>query len=493
MMSESNQEQEKREGENSPLGQALSIIQNVINAGIIPKSPLPGYPEEQRVLQEILDTIKSVQHFTAALAEGRLDSTLPVRGHSAGSLKALQSSLRHLTWQTHMIADGDLTQRVDFMGEFSTSFNKMVESLDMARRDLQSREEDLRKALDQVRESNQKYMTIVEEIPDPILITRPDDLEVIEINKGFLRVFGTECNYSSSGCPWPVQICSKRPDSERLIEIIKAGTVVSGLEMPLLTNEGHIFFGSISAAPIQIAGQDASLLIIHDIDAVKRAQQALAQANSKLNILSSITRHDILNKVMVITYYCTFIRDHVTDTVSLERLDAIKQSGEDIQHLIEFTRQYEDLGVNEPIWQRPDKILSLPEITSILNDVTVSVPEKTIQINADLMLEKVLYNLIENSIRHGGTVKRIRITGVVQGLDLLLTYEDDGQGIPENEKEIIFKRGYGKNTGMGLFMIREILSITGISIRECGIPEEGVRFEMTVPYGKYRIIEEESE
>jgi signal transduction histidine kinase len=57
----------------------------------------------------------------------------------------------------------------------------------------------------------------------------------------------------------------------------------------------------------------------------------------------------------------------------------------------------------------------------------------------------------------------------------------------ENEKEKAFEKGFGKNTGLGMFIIREILSITGITIIETGEPGVGVRFEIRVPGGKWRI------
>jgi signal transduction histidine kinase len=79
---------------------------------------------------------------------------------------------------------------------------------------------------------------------------------------------------------------------------------------------------------------------------------------------------------------------------------------------------------------------------------------------------------------------------VNDGQNLVLVFEDNGVGIPSSEKEMIFERGYGKNTGFGLFLIREILSITGLSIKENGIPGKGVRFEITVPQGVYRTIME---
>ena len=64
--------------------------------------------------------------------------------------------------------------------------------------------------------------------------------------------------------------------------------------------------------------------------------------------------------------------------------------------------------------------------------------------------------------------------------------EDNGIGIPINQKDRIFARGTGKNTGFGLFFAREILSITGIEITEDGEPEKGARFVIKVPSGKVR-------
>jgi len=65
--------------------------------------------------------------------------------------------------------------------------------------------------------------------------------------------------------------------------------------------------------------------------------------------------------------------------------------------------------------------------------------------------------------------------------------EDDVDDVPAGEKERIFTRGFGKNTGLGLFLSREILAITGITIRETGESGKGVRFEITVPKGAWRM------
>jgi signal transduction histidine kinase len=106
---------------------------------------------------------------------------------------------------------------------------------------------------------------------------------------------------------------------------------------------------------------------------------------------------------------------------------------------------------------------------------------------ADPLLEKVFYNLIENAVRNGEHVTTIKFSKNLSDIGLSIICEDNGAGIPAAMKENIFKPGIGKHTDIGLFLVQEILSITGIIIKETGEPGKGARFEMTVPKGAWRM------
>ena len=106
---------------------------------------------------------------------------------------------------------------------------------------------------------------------------------------------------------------------------------------------------------------------------------------------------------------------------------------------------------------------------------------------ADPLIEKVFYNIMENSIRHGEHVTTISFSYQTRNLDLVMGYTDDGIGIPAADKEHIFVRRFGKNTGLGMFLSREIVNIIGTTIKETGEPGKGVRFEIKVPRGDYRL------
>ena len=105
---------------------------------------------------------------------------------------------------------------------------------------------------------------------------------------------------------------------------------------------------------------------------------------------------------------------------------------------------------------------------------------------ADPLIVKVFYNLMDNAVRYGGKITTIWFSVKERGGDQILICEDDGEGVVADEKVKIFERGFGKNTGMGLALSREILDITGIAIKETGEPGKGARFEMTVPGGMWR-------
>ena len=337
-----------------------------------------------------------------------------------------------------------------------------------------------------IRENEERFTTIFQEVPDPLLIVTSDG-KIIDLNRRCEEWFSIDKN-DYIGCP--LQDCGFIQSGEsnhNIIDLILLLHPGEKFETQILLPDETRRYTILSARTISIGGSPAILFLMNDIDEIQRAYKALTLANSQLNLLNSITRHDILNKVMVINGYSEILREELAGEDLLNMLTNIYQAGIDVKNLIEFTKEYQDLGVAQPKWQSIYHIMNKQVIKSISSGITLILPDTQLEIYADPMLEKVLYNLVENSKRHGGIVNQVFLSFNQIGDEGLLMYMDNGLGIAESEKELIFKKGHGKNTGLGLFIIREILSITGLSIRECGVQGKGVKFEIRVPAGKYRI------
>ncbi|WP_281034219.1 sensor histidine kinase [Methanoplanus limicola] len=217
---------------------------------------------------------------------------------------------------------------------------------------------------------------------------------------------------------------------------------------------------------------------------------ALHLVNSKLNLLSSITRHDILNGITVLLGYIELASEEPLNPEIKEYLKILNETTNTIQHQIEFTKEYQEIGVNAAVWQNVTNVVVKAGSAFKQDEVTLKTACNDVEIFADPLLLKVFYNLYDNAFRYAAPFTTITLSCYETEEGLYVVFSDDGAGIPADERKNLFKRGFGKHTGLGLFLSREILSITGITITENGEPGKGARFEMTVPKGAYRFTGE---
>jgi PAS domain S-box-containing protein len=300
--------------------------------------------------------------------------------------------------------------------------------------------------------------------PEDMIGRTPFDLMIPEDREQAIRMFTT---MSESPRSFKGMVTSSRDNTGRIVVLETSGVPFFDIDGRLLGYRG----------------------ISRDITERKRAEEVLRQANKKLNLLSSITRHDINNQLSVLIGYLRILEKKQPDTSFSEHFRKINAAAQRISAMIRFTREYEKIGVNVPVWQDCHTLVDIAAIQAPLEKVILKndLPAGA-EVFADPLVVKVCYNLMDNAVRYGGKITTIRFYAQESGDDPLIVCEDDGDGVPADDKEKIFEPGYGKNTGLGLFLAREILDITGISIRETGEPGKGARFEMTVPKGVWRKI-----
>ncbi len=245
---------------------------------------------------------------------------------------------------------------------------------------------------------------------------------------------------------------------------------------------GKVIATEFGGKPLRMTG------IVRDVTQQRQYQDMLAQANRKLNLLAGITRHDILNQITVLSAYLELLEEKYGTYPDLSKdLESLRHISTTIQAQISFTREYENIGAEMPEWQPAHTLIRRAALQADLSGVSLDVETGDLRIFADPLLEKVFFNLIDNAIRHGGHVTRIRISFGEDGDTGVLVFEDDGEGVPEPMKKKIFARGIGKNTGYGLFLAQEILHLNDCAIRETGGEGNGARFEIVVPRGRYCI------
>jgi CheY-like chemotaxis protein len=225
-------------------------------------------------------------------------------------------------------------------------------------------------------------------------------------------------------------------------------------------------------------------------NAREQIKRDLAQANKKLQLMTSITRHDLVNQLTVLQGYLE-LAQIVSRTDPEKTEEHIRKSLAVVTktiNTVQFTGDYQRIGVTSPAWHNVADLISNSTKYTTPGNIRIEnkIPSLA-EIYADPLVEKVIFNLIENALRYGVKLTRIRFSCKEEDGHTVLICEDDGIGIPAEEKERIFTYAYGTNTGMGLFLVREILAITGITIRETGTQGKGARFEMILPAGGFRV------
>ncbi|MDD1685879.1 PAS domain S-box protein [Methanoregula sp.] len=257
---------------------------------------------------------------------------------------------------------------------------------------------------------------------------------------------------------------------------------------------GEVRDVEVFSAPITSGGQKLLHSIVQDVTERRRSEEALKQVNKKLNLLSSITRHDINNQLFSIQAFLELLKESPGDAEQTSGyLLKIERAANAIEHQIAFTKEYQDLGVTAPVWQPVAACVTRATASLPMRDVQTGIHLPDLEVYADPLFEKVFYNLIDNALRYGGeSMTMIRIFSQDSGKGLLIVVEDDGAGIATDDKGRLFSKGFGHHTGLGLFLSREILAITGITIAENGEPGKGARFEIVVPNGMYRFTDTSS-
>ena len=226
--------------------------------------------------------------------------------------------------------------------------------------------------------------------------------------------------------------------------------------------------------------------ITRDITESRRAAFSLNQARKKLNLLNTVTFQDIQNAAFSLSAYHILIdkeQKEMANRSFLEKESALIQK---IIASLDFAKNFQDLGIKPPRWQDANQTflfaISHLDFLHVSHDFRLG----DLEVYADPLLEKAFSSLMENVIRHGKTATAVRAWHEARPDGLVLFVEDNGIGIPLEEKHMIFDRSFGKDTGLGLFLVREILSITGMTIRETGESGKGARFEIHVPPEGFR-------
>ncbi len=269
------------------------------------------------------------------------------------------------------------------------------------------------------------------------------------------------------------------------VRLEHAGTIFGIVSVTL--DRGLAEDPDVQALVVDVAREISYALHYFHLQDEHKEMEKLIDTNKKLDILNTITRHDIKNELTAQLFYYDNLLELSKKYPEIEAdVRELGISLNNVQEHLMFSDVYQKIGIQKPQWLSIDRIIENITHAHGFGTVTILQAPGPLAVYTDPMFGKIIINLVENALMHGSRVSTIQIRFAEQVDSGLLIIEDDGMGIPDAKKQIIFERGVGRNTGLGLYYTREILAMTGMSISETGTYGKGARFEICIPKRCYR-------
>jgi len=386
----------------------------------------------------------------------------------------------------------ELQRRMKELEQKNADLNAAYEDLSSKDEELRQNYEELSSKEHELRESEEKYRAVVTSSLDGIVIIRDGVIRFVNPKAAELLGGGVA---EFAGRPYLDYIHpEERPTvGEIYRKRILGEPIPSVYETVLVNRNGDPVDVELNAGIIAFEGAAADLVYIRDIRERKRSQKALEQATKKLNLLNYVTFNDIRNLIFALAGYHQLVESEAGTAGSpvrplLEREDDLLKR---ITESLKFAQTYQDLGLKTAKWQNVSQVFLMAISHLDFSKIRHSVTTGGLEVFADPLLEQVFQILADNTVVHSRTGTQVTL-GFKPEDDgsVTLFFEDNGAGIPDDSKQKIFSPDYQKNKSVGLFLAREILDITEITIGETGTPGKGARFEMNVPKGAFRFIPE---
>jgi len=479
-------------------------------------SPQSELGEIGEKINKLSDELQSCSSAIEEVSRGGLSSDIKGSRGLSAALKTVQANFRHLAWQIQRVADGDLSQKILPLGGLSAAFNKMVISLDEAKKELAAANAELEKRVEErtadlksanvllkleiaerkqaeekVAQSEEKHRTLFEDSLEAMSLTI--DKKIVDVNHAWLRLHGFEDKNEVIGMNIIDVIHPE--DQKTLVERRRMWPEKSERVYQLrdVRKDGSVVFVEVFSSGIYLDGKDAILATVRDITMLKRAEEEKSALEEKvrrsekmeaIGLLAGGVAHDLNNVLSgIVTYPELLLLDISEESPLRKPILTIQESGKKaaaiVQDLLTLARRgvttTEVVNLNDII----NEYLKSPEHQK-LKSYHPNVQVET-NLEADVLyilgspvhLSKTVMNLVYNAadaMPNGGKIltstESRYIDRPVRGYDnvdegeyVSLSVSDTGVGISPEDIQKIFEPFYTKKemgrsgTGLGMAIV----------------------------------------
>jgi PAS domain S-box-containing protein len=330
-------------------------------------------------------------------------------------------------------------------------------------------------------EDREFFETLVQNGSDAI-VSINEESEIVFANDSVERVFGYTPE-EVEGAPLTTVMPDRFEDAHfeairAYIETGERNLDWNDIQLPAVHKDGHEVQLSITFEEHKFGDERYFSGIMRDVTERVERERQLERQNEQLEKFASIVSHDLRDPLNTAQATLTLAEAEHGESEYLEELEEIHDRMEAlIEDVLELTKQGQAVGEAEPV-----------ELAAVIDDAwgTAGGPSATLHVEDGLgevradheRLRTLFENLFGNAIRHAGEEPAVTVGALPDGFYV----EDDGPGIPEDEREDVFDYGYTTETdgtGFGLNIVKTIADAHGWNPSVTAAENGGARFEFS--------------
>ena len=455
-------------------------------------------------LQYFVECVTETKMLAQALSKGDLTGKIPPPDNEIASpLKSLHASLRHLTWQTQQVAQGDYQQRVKFMGEFSTAFNQMTQQLEERRKTNIREKSELRQYIN----------LILSNTPDILLVFNTEGKAVLA-NETYRQIRKIAMDEEVIGKSFAELFSSISTEGflQNIESLVKdahdAGNTIKTEESLDFSQAGIPRTYLISITPMLNVDkrQKGTMVVFHDMTEIMQAKieaertreiaEQSSQAKSEFLARMSYEMRAPMNAIMGMTAIGKATADIEKKDYSFQKIeDASMHLLGVINDVIDMSmieNNQVELSFNEfSLKEMLDNIMSSVDhqISAKEQEFVISIDENVppVIFSDEQRLSQVITNLLANAVeftpKHGKiTLKIKKLAETDESCTIRFAVKDTGIGVPKKRHKSLFtafEQADGnisrefEGTSLGLTISKNIVEMMGGRIWVESTPGKG--------------------
>jgi len=345
-------------------------------------------------------------------------------------------------------------------------------------------------------ESEQNMRTFMNESLLSIYFVDPETKKITFCNPALSDLLGYTMNELVQISPYLFINHSTEDINSRIKEVMEKKKINTG-ERQWKRKDGRVVNVLVSSFYHRQNGKDAIYVAAQDITERKIAEEKLEETNKELELFIYKTSHDIRGPLTSIMGLVNVSKYEIKDEKSIQYLDMIKASTQKLDYTLgELVKAMnikdvavfnEKVNFNELIDDILKKFTHFPGYKGL--QISTKIEMKDEFFSNRLVLETILQNLLENSIKYqrntpDGSFIHIHIKG--SGDKVSIQIDDNGVGIDKEYQsrifDMYFKANYGsKGSGLGLYLVKKGIDKLHGEIRMKSVSRQGTTFTVTIP------------